>query len=468
MTNPDVKRAFKALDSKKAGYTAYFDYYDGDQPVLYTANRLQQIFKGIDAVFTENWCAVVVDATKARINLSSITVPPSVADLWQDIWDGSELQLESDDAHESCLVTGESFIVAWPDDDGVPQAYYNDPRLCHVFYSQANPRVKEFAAKWYAEPSGAVKLTLYYPDKLEYYIANRAPSTYSSFEPDPEEPEALNPYGEIPVFHLRLAKRTVKSDLKSVIPIQNGINKLLADMMVAAEYGAFKQRYVISNSDTAGKLKNAPNEIWHVPAGDGMGQQSQIGQLEPTDLSNYLGAIDNLSLAVSSITQTPKHFFFNQGGNVSGEALIAMEAPLNRKALDRIERFTPVWRDLTRFLLKIAGHTVGEFEIDPIFDQPATVQPLTSAQILQTYRSAGLPLITSARWAGRTAQEIEDLKADLIAEKRDQNAALAKALLDAQRSFNQPVEDDSTPDDKQPAPSDNQSLTQSDKENENV
>ena len=46
-----------------------------------------------------------------------------------------------------------------------------------------------------------------------------------------------------------------------MIPLQNAINKLVTDLMVAAEYGAFMQRWIISNADTS-SLKNAPNEIW--------------------------------------------------------------------------------------------------------------------------------------------------------------------------------------------------------------
>jgi hypothetical protein len=89
-----------------------------------------------------------------------------------------------------------------------------------------------------------VRMTLYYPDRVEYYRSNRKnPQQYTAFEPfsDGEGSEiAENPYGEVPVFHFRNTGRQIRSEIKNVIPVQNGINKLLADMLVAAEYGAFR------------------------------------------------------------------------------------------------------------------------------------------------------------------------------------------------------------------------------------
>ena len=49
-----------------------------------------------------------------------------------------------------------------------------------------------------------------------------------------------------------------QSEIAMVMSNQDAINKLLADMMVAAEFGAFRQRYIISQVDP-GSLKNAPN-----------------------------------------------------------------------------------------------------------------------------------------------------------------------------------------------------------------
>ena len=80
-----------------------------------------------------------------------------------------------------------------------------------------------------------------------------------------------NPYNLIPVFHFRRERRVITSELANVIEPQNAINKLLSDMMIAAEFGAFPQRYIISQA-SPGKFKNAPKLIWDIPGSDGEGQ----------------------------------------------------------------------------------------------------------------------------------------------------------------------------------------------------
>ncbi len=431
----DLELAFKALSGKADAYQKLFQYYEGDQPTVYTTKRLEEIFKAVDARFTENWCAVVIDSVKDRINLASVLVPEMAQERWVSLWEESELKLESDDAHKDALITGESFIIAWPDQDGVPQAFYNDPRLVHVFYEANNPRIKRFAAKWWKENDKETRLTLYYPDRLEYYAASgkEMPSSADAFRiiQDAER----NPTGEVPVFHFRAAGRRIVSDLQNVVPIQNGINKLMADLMVTSEYMAFPQRYIISNADIKGKVKNAPNEIMDLPAGDGMGQQTQAGQFAAAELENYLKSINDLSMAISSITRTPKHYFFSIGSNLSGEALIAMESPLNKKAQDRIDRFVPVWKDLTRYMLKLAGIEIKKQDVRPVFDRTESVQPFTEAQAIQMYVSSGVALQTAQRRLGWTEEEIEKAEEDRQAEAARQELSLAQGLLEAQRRF---------------------------------
>jgi hypothetical protein len=44
-----------------------FAYYAGDQPIKYAAERLRDIFQNAQTRFTENWCAVVIDAIGAEL-----------------------------------------------------------------------------------------------------------------------------------------------------------------------------------------------------------------------------------------------------------------------------------------------------------------------------------------------------------------------------------------------------------------
>lgn len=415
----DVKRAYDTIVKKAALYDRLWAYYDGDQPLIYSMERLRKVFQDFKARFSQNWCAVVIDAALDRITLNKfdITNNPTATEKLNKLWQAADMALEAVEVHRAALVTGEGFALVWKDGDGVTEAYSNDPRQCHVFYDDDNPRKASWAAKCWVDGDGYAHLTLYYPDRLEYYISTGKADKLQSakgFKPDPDEPPETNPFAPIlPIFHYRLERRCIKSALASIIEIQDAINKLLADMMVAAEFGAFKQRWIISNVKTKGQFKNAPNEIWDVPSGDGITQDTQVGEFTETVLSNFFDAIDKLVQSIGVISRTPKTFFMVQGGDPSGEALIALEAPLNKKCQSYIDNFIPTWRHLAAFMLELNGETVDVQDIVPQFDKPETVQPRTEAEIRQLNTGAGMPLETTLRvYDNWTDQQLEDMAKD--------------------------------------------------------
>lgn len=437
----DLERAYNALAAKGPRYDQLWQYYEGNQPLRYSTERLETVFRDINVRFSQNWCAAVVDAALDRLNLIRFDVAGNeVAEKrLNELWMRTELDLDENDAHTAALVCGEAFIVVWPDEDGGVQAYYHDPRLVHVFYEDSNPRRKRFAAKWWVNSEdGRRYLTLYYADRLEYYVSrgmSENVSSAASFEPAGEG-VADNPFGVVPVFHLRRERRAIRSELDNILTLQDAVNKLLADMMVAAEFGAFRQRYVISQVDP-GRLRNSPNEIWAIPAGDGTGQPTSVGEFGQTDLAGYLEAIDKLATAMAIITRTPRFYLYQQGGDPSGEALIAMEAPLVRKVTQYVERFGATWRRVAAFLLQLDGITVDPMAITPVFEDVETVQPLTQSVIRQNAIGAGIPLVTALRQEGWTDAELEQLAADRSEEQAAQANSLALAMLEQQRRFDQ-------------------------------
>lgn len=421
----DIETAFDTIRAKNESLTNAFAYYDGDQPIVFASTKLAEIFAS-SVKFIENWCSVVVDSMKERIELASVTTPKAAQESMKALWTDNLLDLESDDLHEAALVTGEAYLLVQRTEERGVELFYNDPRLCHVWYESDNPRVKRMAAKLWVGENKKYHLTLYYPDRFEYYISQ---STYEGVNDAGnfvllEGGIQANETGEIPVFHFSLSKRVIKGELADVIPLQNAINKLLTDMMVVGDFGSFPQRYIISNAEI-GKLKNAPNEIWAIPSGDGVGQQTSVGQFQPADLGNYLNSINQLAGDIARITRTPKHYFYSQGGDPSGEALIAMEAPLNRKVRDRIERFEPVWKEALAYALRLSGHEVRADEIALEWDTIETLQPRTQAEIRSFERQSGIPLLTLLRQEGWTDEQLTQMLSD----QKLASAQMADALL---------------------------------------
>lgn len=438
----DIEIAVGALLGKEPLESKYYAYFDGAQPVVYSTEKLNAVFGDINARFTENWCAVVVNSVLHRLELRDLQVQDNeqlTKDL-QAIRELSGLVDDEDMIHEDLCVTGEAFVLVEMDEAGIIQAYRNDPRNCYAHYYTDNPRKIRFAAKWWVQDDRKIRLNMYYEDRTEMYQASREfiPGervNEKAFQPW-ETPIVDNPTGIVPMFHFRTNRRRPKSELESVIEPQDMLNKLLADMMVAAEFGAYAQRYVISQAGIEG-LKNRPFGIWDLVASDGESQPTVAGQFPHTPLANYLDGINKVATDIGIITNTPKHYFFAQGGDPSGEALIAMEAPLNKKVGKIIRALAVTWRDIGAYLLLLANRAVPSQSIWANYAPPETVQPKTQAEIRKLNVEAGIPLDNVLRDEGWTEADLQQMHDDEANAQDRQASFVDAALARAQTNFDQ-------------------------------
>ena len=421
----DLQRAYLALRGKKKLLDRYFSYYDGEAATPIVSERLREVYQNLDFTVNENWASVVIDSMADRITLEGIKGPDAaVQDALDEAVRATDLIIEADDAHQAALIAGEAFLIAWKDADEL-ECYFHDPRMCHVFYDEAKPNTAVFAAKWW-EDATACHLTLYYPDTITHYVANRTASgEFADSDVFAQESKEENPYGVIPVFHLRAHRRRAVSDLRNVIPIQDGINLMLTNMFVTGEFAAAPLKYVISNAEGLEDLINAPNRIWTIPSGggiDGAGS-TQVGQFGAADLGNYLKAVEHSINALSSITRTPKHYFELGQNAPSGEALKVMESPLVKKCKERIARFDPMWRRLFAFLCLLQGVEVAERDLVVQWANPETVQPLQEAQtakanadVVAAKKDIGISQRQAIRELGYTDEQIDRMDAESAGE----------------------------------------------------
>ncbi|MFA5387393.1 MAG: phage portal protein, partial [Candidatus Paceibacterota bacterium] len=417
-TPTDLQRAFDALKGKQSRYALLNDFYRGRQPLQYSTEKFRNDFSALTARWSENWAAVVVDALLDRIslggfNLENEPASKSIATLW----DSLDLSLDSDDIARDTAICSEAFLMVektTAKEDGTGgevRVFANPPHLCHAQYCEDNPREMAWAAKWFDKDGGAC-LDIYYSDHIAHYVASKPRNdlqVYTAFTSSTEfeDGEEPNEYGRIPLFHFQRERGSRNGELTNVIPLQNALNKLFADMMVSAEFGAAPQRYAIIAAGTdSDDLANGPNKVWRIPFdAEAPNGKPAVGQFEATQLKNFLDAIDHIATKIAVITRTPKHYLLQQG-DVSGEALIAMEAPLSRKANKYTERLGVTWRQAAQFILELSGHVVEVNDIEPIWEDVRTVQPLTESQIRLNNTNAGIPIEVQLEDEGQTEDEI--------------------------------------------------------------
>lgn len=426
-----VKRCVAALNAKAKDYRNYWLYYDGKQPLVFSSERLRAIFRTATVRFNMNWSAVVVDATLDRLGVSSFEIEGNDSDskLANELWSRLELDLEQDDVYRNAGVTGEGFVIVWREGTET-MAYANDARCTEAFYDDdRDPQRVTMGCKVWWDLAGHAHLAIYEPKGVTYWVTQKKADgdlEAKAFVPDPEREDEPNPFsdGTVPVFHFQTQRARAVSDLSNVTELQDAVSKLFSDEMVSAEFSAFAQRYIIGGGRIQGKLKNGPNEIWEIPAGgaDGTSGQVSVGQFPATDLAVYYNAIEKVVSAIGTITSTPKHYFDMQSGDPSGEALIAMEAPLVNKVEKRGKLFSATWRRLMAAVLSLEGRAVKPSDISVVSRPANTKQPLTDSIILQNEVAAGVPLKSALRRRGDTTAEVTSVMEDVAEEQANQPA----------------------------------------------
>jgi len=149
-------------------------------------------------------------------------------------------------------------------------------------------------------------------------------------------------------------------------------------MMVVGEFNAFKQRWVVTNNDLSG-LKNNPKALFQFFKGGSDEEDTKVGEFDAADLGMFLDAMDKLANSIAIISRTPKHYFHDTGGNISGEALIVMESPLLKKIRQIQEIYSLGWIEGARFVLRQQDKDAGPSEIVTVWDAIETTQPITRA-----------------------------------------------------------------------------------------
>lgn len=418
----DLELAFKTLRAKQSHHLLRWNYYQGIQPLRWTSQKMYDVFGTDQSDYVLNWCACLVDAVVNRLVLERFQVSGNedLSAKLTAVLDVTGLLIDADAVHLETDLVGESFVIAWRDEEQGIEAYHNDARNVHCFYESDRPRVKRFAAKWWNDDDDKRRITLYYRDRLQYFRSLKKSDELGEWNPkDWEEiATAENPFETIPVFHFRLGHNG-QSELDNVLSLQDIVNKTLSDLVVTGEFQSFAQRYAITNAALTGDdLPVSPKELWQLPANtDPDSEQTKIGQFAASDMAQFTATMEHVAMSMAAITNTPRHLFWGQPGDISGEALMALEAPLLKKVQRYLARLKSTWRELGLFLLELEGTSLEtETAIMPIFADPRTVQPLTLAQVRVNNVGAGIPIMTLLRDEGWTDGQLDQLEKDRRAE----------------------------------------------------
>lgn len=311
----------------------------------------------------------VIDAIVDKMRVVSITsndalVQDSVA-LWltQNGW--ANLQK---DLFKAVVRDGEAYILSTFTDTPrytLREAYDGRQGALYVYDGDT---VVYAVNTWYE--GNKRYLDLYYPDRIETYIAIAG----GAWEPRQEidETGAIaawpidwtdndgNPLG------IALTRFDIgESDIEDAAQLQTFLNEALIDLMATSKTMGWPQRYMKGASNPE-FLTNQFDQVLLSSVGTPyrrslvltpgsifmlQGKEAELGQLDPAQADTTV--IDKLLHLISLVTTVPMHYF--SGEWPSGEALIQSESRLNHKVESHQSELTPALVDMLRFSLRLSN-----------------------------------------------------------------------------------------------------------------
>ncbi|MGD9563572.1 MAG: phage portal protein [Pyrinomonadaceae bacterium] len=387
--NTTIEKAIEDLRIASRRYTRFERYYSGLHELSFATEKFANAFGSQFREFAMNLCPAVCDAVKDKLKITGFAVdagPSDAASQAASVWDENRMPLRSGELHKEVLKNGDAYAIVWPDGDGRARIYPNNAANISVSYDEETPGRISSAAKYWRTADKHTRLNLYFPDRIERYVTAkpaegtlpearefvpfvdrlRRASQPSLFdEARGNEHTVENPFGVVPIFHFANNAdigMPGRSELEAAIPIQDGLNKAVLDMLVAMEFSAFRQRWVAGievDTDADGKaippFKSGVDRLWvaHDP-------NSRFGDFEAAQLDQFLKVKDSFRIDIASVTGTPLHYLMpHMRGQPSGETLRRSETRFLAKVRDRQAAFGQVWADMMEFALLIEGRGSG-------------------------------------------------------------------------------------------------------------
>lgn len=448
----DARWALAEIGSKARRYALYQRYLDGDHPLAFATEKWRTAFGHVFRSFSMNLCPSVVGAFTDRMVITGWTGgSEEVGKAAALAWKTTRMTTLSEQTHDDLVGLGDAYVMVWPDATDTPTLWPQRSEVCAVRYDDERPGVAVLGAKvWPLAPSTGkpgetsprhYRMNLYYQDRTERWVTAKEhtglPTTAEArdwreaTDRDGQPlPTVTNEEGVVPLFHqghkARLGQAGI-SEVHSVIPTQDALNKSVLDLLVGADYAGLPQRWVVGaeedeetdpslsgNADVP-RFRPGIDRLWALPDA-----AAKFGEFSQADLGQLIQVVDLMKMTMAQQKGIPPHAFMLQGGEPpSGESLKVAEARLVRAVKKIMGGTGYFWGDAMRLLLRqrgIGGSEEGQgggdlMSLEPKWGDPETRNARTEAETVAIkVRDVGVSKAQGQRELGYEPEEIDAMQ----------------------------------------------------------
>jgi hypothetical protein len=394
-----VKRLYERLNGRRSEIDRLERYFRGEQPLAYATVEWAKLHQDRYKNFSDNWCSVVGTAPAERtevvgFRLSAESASPltdAERQLWRD-WENNDLPAQSSQGFLTSSVAKRSAVLVWGDSDDEPVATWEHPSQVIVDYDPANPRKRRYALKSWLEDDTEYA-TLYEPGALWKFQRTRLPQvtdrrtagglivpsatmyeqggTWEPRQPSTDDTWPIdNPFGEVPVveyLNRPMLGGEPLSDIAGTTAMQDAINLLWAYLFTSADFASMPARVVMGQEppkipvlDSNGqKIGEKPVDTEALTRGRMLwltGEKTTIGQWDAAKLDVFTNVINVAVRHVSAQTKTPIYLIHGELGNVNGETLAGLDAPLVAKIRQGHTFYRAAVQETNRLMALVRGN----------------------------------------------------------------------------------------------------------------
>ncbi|MBA2335740.1 MAG: phage portal protein [Blastocatellia bacterium] len=440
--NTNIEKAIENLRLNSGRYAKSERYYRGEHDLAFATEKFQNTFGSLFREFAMNLCPAICDAVKDKLRITEFRIEAGNGDITsatRTVWQSNRMGTRAGEIHKEALKNGDAYAIVWPNTDGRVTIYPNKAANITAVFDEESPGKILWAAKYWRTPDKRTRLNLFYPDRIERYISLREseivlPEAREFMPVGPQAPlpashreELLagslrsggdaphiiqNPFGIVPVFHFANNSdigTPGQSELEAAIPVQDGLNKSVLDMLVAMEFSAYRQRWAAGieiEYDNEGKAL-APftagiDHLWIA-----QNPNANFGDFEAANLDQFLKVKDSFRIDMASVTGTPLHYLMpHMKGFPSGESLKKAETRFIAKVRDRQESFGQTWADLMSFALMLDGKGKG-IRLLTAWEDPAPMSDREALENIVLKKEIGISVEQALLEAGYGDMDIQ-------------------------------------------------------------
>lgn len=292
-------------------------YFRGEHPLAFMQPLIKEKLDDRILPMMANFCEFIVETYEARLDVEGFDYPapkdgPSPEDLWE-VWRASDMDEGASMAHTDALALGRSYMVVGDGDSS------DDPPLITVESAlqmtdirDARTRRVKSAGKFWTEPGDR-------PSQDQLWSAIWTPDRDATYRRTGAgwvlDWEDVHERGAVSVEPLVCKPRTLdkngRSVFESLLPISDGLNKTLSDMMTSMEFHAIPRRWATGlserdfkddNGNDLSVFKLMADQVWAVSS-----EEAKFGQFDEADLKNFHDSAKLLIKMIGMLVALPGH-----------------------------------------------------------------------------------------------------------------------------------------------------------------